>query len=60
MPVLNWMGRLREDLQIMEEGNLIGTKTGPYGEGGGSDPAGRGVVWRCYFGWCGQGEVEIL
>ena len=22
MPVLNWMGRLREDLQIMEEGNL--------------------------------------
>ena len=26
----------------MEEGNLIGTKTGPYGEGGGSDPVWSG------------------
>ena len=26
----------------MEEGNLIATKTGPDGEGGGSDPAGSG------------------
>ena len=59
MPVLNWMGRLRKDLQIMEEGNLIGTKTGPYGEGGGSDP-----VWGAFgdviSAWCGQSEVEIL
>ena len=42
MPVLNWMGRLREDLQ-MEEGNLNRRrKRGPDGEGGGSDPAGSG------------------
>ncbi len=41
MPVLNWMGRLREDIH-KEEGNLIATKTGPDGEGGGSDPAGSG------------------